>query len=180
MRLAVVDNDGLVQLRREAKLRGKQRFLLVFSRVVPIIVQPDLSYRDALGMPRESGNFVHAVHRHLVQLLRVQPDGGIHKAVPLRKRERCAAALRVAAGIKDKLRSLCVRRAQQSIAIRVKRLVVIVGMGVKIHGATSRFVFYNNIVVLYPSAAKNANADSKRGRAGSGAPSARCGVMGLW
>ena len=79
-------------------------------------------------------DFREGFRRAVGQLLGMHADGGIDEGEALGQRERGAAAAQITAGIEDPVHALGVNGFEQSEAIRVKRAVIIVGVGVEIHG----------------------------------------------
>ena len=67
-------------------------------------------------------------------------DRGVDKGIALRESEGRAAAFQVAARVHDPLDSRRLQRREQGVAVVVKGAVVIMGMGVEIHGEASPVV----------------------------------------
>ena len=74
---------------------------------------------------------------HPLKLLRVDADGGVDMGVCFRERDGLLAAQDIAAGIDDQLHPGLRQGGQQRVPIGVEGLVIIVGMGIEIHGVHS-------------------------------------------
>ncbi len=135
VRLPVVHDDRQVRFQGELHLAGEKRLLFFLPAVVPVVIQADLPDGDAFFVPCQSGDTRQVSLPEACQLLRVDADGGIDMGKALGKRNGALTAGKVAAGIDDQLHSLPGQRSQQGVPVRVKRRIVIMGMGVEVHAS---------------------------------------------
>ena len=143
VRLAVVDDDGLSELPRQRDLLAEEQLLLLLVLGVPVVVEADLPDGDALRVLGERGDLREDLGRAVLQLLGVDAHGGVDEVVALGQGERRAAAGQIAARVHDQRDAGRVRRLQQREAVCVEGAVVVMGMGVEIHGQSPSPFFYS-------------------------------------
>lgn len=134
VRLAVMDDHGQVKGQRELDLADKKGFLSLFMIGVPVIVKPDFPDRRAFRMPGKGSDLFQVPLLHFRQLLRVNSHRGIDMGETLRQRNCPPAAVYVASGIDDQFNPLSRQGRQQRLAVGIEGVVIIMGVGVKIHG----------------------------------------------
>ena len=138
--LSVVDDNGLIKLKRKLDLADKQRLLLVLVPGIPIVIKPYLADGNAFRVVHELYHFIKALVGKLVHILRVPADGGVHKVVFFRKSYRGAAAFKVAARIDDQT-DVFLRHGREYVkAVGVERASVVMRMGVKYHLSYLRYI----------------------------------------
>ena len=148
MGVSVVDDDGLVQLKRKADLRLKQRQLCVL-RHRPVVVQPALAHSDhfrvvvaggkgfhlsgpVAAKDRDSGGraFLAAVLGGQ-QALGMDADGGIHPRIAVGQFQHPGRVPRVGGLLADADHALFGQAVQQSEAVGVEGAGAVVGVGVE-------------------------------------------------
>ena len=135
VRLAVVHDHGQLTLNGERELPLKHLLLQRLVLGVPVIVQPDLPDGDHLRLRAERAQQRYALAVPALPFLRVPAHGGVYERELLRERARRAGAFTVAAGIDDERNALCRHRGENFPPVGVEFFVVIVGVGIKDHGA---------------------------------------------
>ena len=138
VRLAVMDDDRLIEPKRELDLTDKQCLLLVLVLGVPIVVEPYLADGDAFGMPGKLSKLGKTLLTELVYILGVPADGGVDKVIFLRERYRIARAYKIAAGVDDEPDVFSRHGFKYFKAVGVERAAVVMRMGVKYHCNTSK------------------------------------------
>ena len=134
VRVAVVDNNRQVQLLRERELIAQHPLLEVPRRVLlPMVIQSDLADGDDLRLPRPSAERRKALLRVGRTVLRMPADGGVDMGIFFRQLHRAAGGLRIAARVEDQPHAVFGHGCEQRAAVGVKRLVVIVRVGIENH-----------------------------------------------
>ena len=75
LRIAVVNDQGQVQLAGKLQLRQKDRFLLRRRGIIPIIVQPKFPHSNHTGLRGKRRKLREAVGIDLCRIGGVDPDG---------------------------------------------------------------------------------------------------------
>ena len=136
VRLAVMHDDGQVPLPREGELAVEKLLLALLLGIVPVIVQADLADGGAFGVLGERKGSLQALVSIVRELFGMdagcKPDkrilGGEGGGMP--------AARLLAAGVQDQLDTGVLQAYHQHFPVMIKGLVVQMGVGIKIHGAS--------------------------------------------
>ena len=132
VRVAVVDDDGQIQLHRQRQLTAQHVPLMLLGRIfLPVVVKPDLADGNGLRVPRHLPQHVDIRRYKRRAVLGMIPHRRVDVGVLLRDRHRLAGGFEVAAGIDDQPHAVLGHGSEQLGAIRVELLVVIMGVGVK-------------------------------------------------
>ena len=132
VRVAVVHDDGERKLLRERELRAEDLLLPLFRRVLlPVVVKADLANGDDFRTLRPLPQRVEVLARVGRAVFRVPAHGGVDMRVFLRELHRAARRFEVAAGVDDQPHAVFGHGREQFLAVSVKRLVIIVGVGIK-------------------------------------------------
>ena len=133
MGLPVVDHHRQIPLPREGKLGMKKPLLRLLMAVVPVVVQADLADGAALWVGQQGRDLLQALVVEGVKLFRMDAGGKEDPVLPLGKRSRLSAALRVTAGIQHTADPALSQPFEQLVPVFVKRLIIQMRMGIKIH-----------------------------------------------
>ena len=135
--LPVVENDRQLQLLRQRQLPLQHLLLQGTGRVLlPVVVQSDLPDGHHLLPLRQLPQTLYLLRLKVVAVLRVQAHCGVYMG---KLRRQCNGLLRGgqgAAGVHHQPDTLLGQSRQYLPPVRVKGLIVIVGMGIKQHGCS--------------------------------------------
>ena len=140
VRLAVVHDDGKVQLLRQRELIAQHPLLKLPRRVLlPVVIQPDLADGNDLRLPRPRAERVQTVLRVGRAVLGMPADGGVDARIGPRQLHRAAGGLQITARVEDQPHAVFGHGGEQRLTVGVKRLVVVVRVGVEDHCFSSAF-----------------------------------------
>ena len=137
----VVDDDGQVQLLGQGELGveevpGEGPVLWAFD---PVVVQPHLADGLHPGVGGQSADLVQVSEGRPLQVLRVEPHGGVEIVVSLRQVHALLGALEIAAGADHQGHPLARQGGEEGVPVGVKGVVIIVGVGIEDHGSDLAF-----------------------------------------
>ena len=136
VRLAVMHDNGQVPLPREGELAVEKLFLAFLLGIVPVIVQADLADGGAFGVLGERKGSLQALVGIVRELFGVDADSKPDKRILRGKGGGVPAACLLAAGVQDQLDTGVLQAYHQLFPVLIKGLVVQMGVGIKIHGAS--------------------------------------------
>ena len=130
-------------------LAAEKDLLLLFPTGVPVVVQSDLPDGDAARLPGHGLDLLQITLRHVRQILRVDTHRGADEGIACRQLQRSPAAGHAAARHQDQLHTVFRHGGKQRLPVGVEGLVIVMGMGVKIHTLPSscRYLTLNTPVL---------------------------------
>ena len=131
-----MDNDGQVPLPREGELAVEKLLLAFLLGIVPVIVQADLADGGAFGVLGERKGSLQALVGIVRELFGVDAGSKPDKRILRGKGGGVPAACLLAAGVQDQLDTGVLQAFHQRFPVLIKGLVVQMGVGIKIHGAS--------------------------------------------
>ena len=160
VRLPVVHDDRQVFLLREGQLAVKKLLLALFLRIVPVIVQADLTDGRAFRLFGERERSFKAVVGPGGKFLGVDAGRKPQGFVPRGKRGGVPAALFVAAGVQDQLDAGLPKTFDQRLPVFFKSFVVQMSVGIEIHGR----IPFSTVFCVSIRIAQNGFSCNKKGR----------------
>ncbi len=134
VRVAVVQDDGQIQLARQAELRDQRLVLHVSWGEVAIEVQPNLADGDDGRSAGQRALLGQGLRREGRRVVRVGADGGEDAAgVVRRQRQRVAARLHIDTGHDQPPHAVGKRRGEHLVAVRSELAHLDVRMGIYQH-----------------------------------------------
>jgi len=99
--VAVVDDHRQTEVGSQGELRFEGTPLLRFWRAVPVVVQPDLTNRDDLGVCCHVAQRVQDRFVEIGAAVGMDANRCVHARVGVRQLERCARAIQIGARVDD-------------------------------------------------------------------------------
>lgn len=137
MGISVMNDNRLVQRKRQLQLVYKQLLLLCLSAVIPVIVKTYLAYCNTLFMGGQLSYNIYVTGLKACKLSGMDAYGGIYIIIAFRNLNSLPAAFHIAAGQHHQFNPLLGQAVQKLFPVLVKSSVIIMCMSIKVHGCTS-------------------------------------------
>ena len=129
--VARVDYHGQVRFPDQLELAREGAALRFAVRLVIMVIEPDLAYRDRLRLRREAKQLGTVLLGKTDDLRRMHAYGGVDEGVLLAQLDRRPRLFHARGGVEDKLHALGGEPAQELVAVRVVARIVHMYVGIK-------------------------------------------------
>ena len=137
VRIAVMDDDRHRQTLRQCHLCAERRLLFLARRrrlrrlFDPIVIQTDLADRLNLVLVRQPFDLLHILHAPSQCIFRMNSHRGIDMRIDVRQPNGHLRRFNIASRVDNQTDTILRHGAQQVIAVLIKPVVIVMGMGIK-------------------------------------------------